>query len=118
MAIWALAKTYGWDKMNYRSPEYKSLTIEGRVAIVTLDTFGALSGLTTYDKDIRNFQVAGNDKRFHRATAVLSGDKVYLFSPNVSEPVAVRYCWDDTSASEIFTRDGNLPISSFRTDNW
>ncbi|MDR3093882.1 MAG: sialate O-acetylesterase [Bacteroidales bacterium] len=118
MALWALAKTYGWEKMHYRSPEYKSLTIEGRVAIVTLDTFGTPSGLTTYDKEIRNFVIAGNDKRFHRATAVLSGDRVYLFSPNVSEPVAVRYCWDDTSASEIFSRDGNLPISSFRTDEW
>ncbi|GHT77814.1 9-O-acetylesterase [Bacteroidia bacterium] len=118
MALWALAKTYGWEKMHYRSPEYKSLTIDGRVAIVTLDTFGAPSGLTTYDKDIRNFVIAGNDKRFHRATAVLSGDKVYLFSPNVQEPVAVRYCWDDTSPSEIFSRDGNLPVSSFRTDEW
>ncbi|GAP73303.1 sialic acid-specific 9-O-acetylesterase [Candidatus Symbiothrix dinenymphae] len=118
MALWALAKTYGWEKMHYRSPEYKSLTIDGRVAIVTLDAFGAPSGLTTYDKDIRNFAIAGNDKRFHRATAVLAGDKVYLFSPNVQEPVAVRYCWDNTSPSEIFSRDGNLPISSFRTDEW
>ncbi|GHT52967.1 9-O-acetylesterase [Bacteroidia bacterium] len=118
MALWALAKTYGWENVHYRSPEYKSLTIDGHMAIVTLDTFGAPNGLTTYDKEIRNFVIAGNDKKFHRATAVLSGDKVHLFSPNVQEPVAVRYCWDNTSASEIFSRYGNLPISSFRTDEW
>ncbi|GHU73406.1 9-O-acetylesterase [Bacteroidia bacterium] len=117
MALWALAKTYGMDKIYYRSPEYKSLTVEGRLAIVSFDLFGANS-LTDFGKDLRNFTIAGKDKRFHVAKAVPSGNKVYLFSPNVSEPVAVRYCWDDTSATELFSIEGNLPVSSFRTDEW
>jgi sialate O-acetylesterase len=117
MALWALAKTYGMEKMYYRSPEYKSLTLEGRVAIVSFDLFGART-LTDYGKDLRGFSIAGNNKRFHSAKAVLSGNKVYLFSPNVPEPVAVRYCWDDTSATELFSVEGSLPVSSFRTDEW
>jgi sialate O-acetylesterase len=118
MALWALAKTYGMEKMHYRSPEVKSTTIEGRVIIIEFDLFGSPSGLTTKGKELRNFKVAGKDKRFHEAKAALLGNKVYVFSPRVAEPVAVRYCFDDISATELFTVEGNLPISSFRTDEW
>jgi sialate O-acetylesterase len=118
MALWALAKTYGLEKIHYRSPEVKSVNFEGRVAIIEFDLFGSSSGLTTKGKDIRNFKVAGKDKRFHSATAALVRNKVYVFSPHVSEPVAVRYCFDNTSATELFTVEGNLPVSSFRTDEW
>ncbi|KAA6339063.1 hypothetical protein EZS27_012984 [termite gut metagenome] len=117
MALWALAKTYGLERMHYRSPEYKSLTLEGRVAIVSFDLFGA-NTLTDNGKELRNFTIAGENKYFHSAKAVLSGNKVYLFSPNVPQPVAVRYCWNDTSATELFSVEGNLPVSSFRTDTW
>jgi sialate O-acetylesterase len=118
MALWALAKTYGMEKIHYRSPEVKSFETEGRVAVITFDLFGSTTGLTTYGKEILKFRVAGSNKRFYDAKAALSGNKVYVFSPNVAQPVAVRYCFDDTSATEIFTVEGNLPLSSFRTDNW
>ncbi|MDR2382291.1 MAG: sialate O-acetylesterase [Prevotellaceae bacterium] len=118
MALWALAKTYGLEKMHYRSPEVKSVDIEGRIAIITFDLFGSSTGLTTKGKELRNFKVAGKNKHFHEGKAVLSGNKVYVFSPHVPEPVAVRYCFDNTSAAELFTVEGNLPVSSFRTDDW
>ena len=117
MALWALAKTYGMEGMHYRSPELKSLEIEGRVAILTFD-LNENPGLTTHGKEILNFRIAGKDKRFFPAKAAYSGNKVFLFSPSVAEPVAVRYCWDDTSAAELFTVEGNLPLASFRTDEW
>lgn len=117
LALWALAKTYGMEKMHYRSPEVKSFETDGRVAIVTFDYTGS-SGLTSHDKEITKFAIAGADKRFFPAKAALANDRVYLFSPYVAQPVAVRYCFDDASATEIFTVEGNLPLSSFRTDDW
>ena len=117
MALWALAKTYGMDKIHYRSPEFKSLEIEGRVAVVTFD-INESPGLTTYGKEILNFRIAGKDRQFYRAKAAYAGNKVYVFSPSVAEPVAVRYCFDNRSATELFTSEGNLPVSSFRTDDW
>lgn len=117
MALWALANTYGMKKMHYRSPEVKSFATEGRVAVITFDYTG-VNGLTSHGKEIQKFMIAGANKRFYPAKAALANDKVYLFSPYVSEPVAVRYCFDDTSATEIFTVEGNLPLSSFRTDDW
>jgi sialate O-acetylesterase len=118
MALWALAKTYGMEKMHYRSPEVKSVDFEGRVAIITFDLFGSNNCLTTNGKEIMNFKIAGKNKRFHETKAALVGNKVFVFSPHVSEPVAVRYCFDNTSATELFTVEGNLPVSSFRTDEW
>lgn len=116
MALWALAKTYGMEKMHYRSPSVNKVDIEGRVAILTFDVNHL--GLTSHGKEISNFTIAGSNKRFHKAKVELVGNKVFLFSPHVSEPVAIRYCFDDTSATELFTVEGNLPVSSFRTDNW
>ncbi|MDR1357078.1 MAG: sialate O-acetylesterase [Tannerellaceae bacterium] len=118
MALWALAKTYGMEKVHHRSPEMKSVEIEGRVAIISFDMFGSSSGLTGKGKELLNFKVAGSDKRFYDAKAALLSDKIYVFSPQVAAPVAVRYCFDDTSATELYTVEGNLPVSSFRTDNW
>ncbi len=117
LALWALAQTYGMEGMHYRSPEVKSLDIEGRVAILTFDVDASL-GLTTYGKEILNFVIAGKDRRFYPAKAAYSGNRVYVFSPAVAQPVAVRYCWDDTSGTELFTVEGNLPVASFRTDDW
>jgi sialate O-acetylesterase len=118
LALWALAETYGMTGMHYRSPEYKSMEVDGRVAIVAFEMFGSTVGLTTHGKELRNFKVAGDNKRFYNAAAVLSGDKVYLFSPSVPRPVAVRYCFDSTSETELFSMEGDLPVSSFRTDAW
>ena len=117
MALWALAKTYGMDKIHYRSPEVQSITMEGRVGVLTMD-IPSNPGLTTYGKEILQFQIAGDDKRFHQAKAAIAGNRIFVFSPNVEKPAAVRYCFNDTEATEIFTVEGNLPLSSFRTDNW
>lgn len=117
LALWALAETYGMEKMHYRSPEVQSVTMEGRVAVITMD-IQANPGLTTYGKEILQFQVAGDDKRFYPAKAALSGNRIFVFSPNVEKPAAVRYCFNDTEPTEIFTVEGNLPLSSFRTDDW
>ncbi|HHU26447.1 MAG TPA: sialate O-acetylesterase [Bacteroidales bacterium] len=117
MALWALAETYGVEGIHYRSPEVESLTIEGRVAIITMD-LPAHPGLTTHGKEIYQFQIAGENKSFYPAKAALVRNQIFVFSPHVKNPVAVRYCFNDTADTEIFTVEGNLPVSSFRTDDW
>ncbi|MDR3250550.1 MAG: sialate O-acetylesterase [Tannerella sp.] len=117
MALWALARTYGWERMQYRSPELKEFRTEGRVAVLVFEHAGS-SGLTSNGGEILNFRVAGKDKRFYPAKAAINGNTVYVFSASVAEPVAVRYCFDDTSATEIFALESELPLSSFRTDEW
>jgi sialate O-acetylesterase len=62
--------------------------------------------------------VAGADKVFHPATAVIKGSTVVVSSTAVSNPVAVRYGWaDDAGTINLYNKDG-FPASPFRTDSW
>jgi sialate O-acetylesterase len=113
---WALVKDYGMN-MPYRSPEYKSLSIEGNKATVTFDTFG--SSLRPFDVvDARGFAICGEDHAWHWAKGKIIGkDKVEVWSDEVATPVAVRYGWADNPVLNMFSNDG-LPVTPFRTDDF
>lgn len=115
LAYLALANTYGKKGFEYSGPVLKEMTIEG--SIVKLSFNHANTGLTTYGKELTNFKVAGENKRFYPATATLTGTGISLVSPMVDKPVAVRYAFDDFVVGELFNTDG-FPASSFRTDDW
>jgi sialate O-acetylesterase len=66
---------------------------------------------------IRGFAVAGADRKWHRAAAKIIGDSVVVKSPEVKQPVAVRYAWADNPDCNLYNRAG-LPASPFRTDDW
>jgi sialate O-acetylesterase len=116
LARLALAKDYG-VKIPYRSPEFKSMTIKGSKATITFDHVSG--GLYAFDTaEVRGFTIAGKDKKFHHAKAVLKGrDTVEVWSDAVKEPVSVRYNWADNPVGNLTTKDP-LPATSFRTDNW
>ena len=67
---------------------------------------------------MRHFAIAGADGKFVWADAVIKGDMVVVSSPQVPEPVAVRYAWSDNPEdANLRNRDGLL-ASPFRTDDW
>jgi len=113
MAHWALATVYGQD-VPYAGPIYESMAIEGnRIRIRFKHT---ADGLTTNDGQApTHFTIAGEDKVFHPATAVIEGNTVLAHSKDVDEPVAVRFAWSDTAIPNLVNSDG-LPASIFRTD--
>ena len=74
-------------------------------------------GLTASAKVIQSFEVAGADRRFRKAVAVVQGDSIVARSPLVPRPVAVRYAWRDCPAAELFNGAG-LPAAPFRSDSW
>ncbi len=115
LALLALAQTYGMKGIACQSPVMKEMKFaEGVVKL----TFGhAPLGLTSYGKELSNFEVAGAGKRFFPAKAFITNAGVTVFSPLVSEPVAVRYAFKDFVTGDLFSTDG-LPVSSFRTDTW
>ncbi|ARK10768.1 sialate O-acetylesterase [Fibrella sp. ES10-3-2-2] len=117
LALNALKFDYGQD-VNYSSPLYEGVKFEGGKAIVSFKHTGG--GLVAKDKYgyLKGFEVAGDDKVFHFATAEIHGNTVILSHPNVSKPVAVRYAWADSpDDANLFSADG-LPANSFRTDTW
>ena len=113
---WALVKDYGMN-LPYRSPEFKSLTIAGNKASITLDTFG--SKLRAFDvAEARGFAICGADQVWHWAQGKVVGtDQVEVWSDEIAVPVAVRYGWADNPVVNLFSDDG-LPVTPFRTDDF
>lgn len=114
-AYLALADTYGMKGFAYQSPAYDSLMVAGNVATIRFKH--APTGLTSFGKPLTQFEIAGADKTFYPAQAVISRGMVQLSSPMVAKPVAVRYAFKDFIVGELFGVDG-YPVSSFRTDDW
>ena len=96
---------------------YKSHTIEGGKVRVQFTHVGQGLAFRHGDK-LQGFALAAADKQFHWADAVIEGDAVVVSSPQVPEPVAVRYAWAGFPAwANFFNKDG-LPALLFRTDTW
>jgi sialate O-acetylesterase len=115
LAYMALAKTYSMKGFGYSSPSYDSLLVTGNVA--TIKFRDVPNGLTSYGKPITNFEIAGSNKVFYPATAVIRNGTIQLTSLSVAAPVAVRYAFKDFIIGELFSTEG-FPVSSFRTDDW
>jgi len=111
-----LVKDYGM-KMVYRSPEFKSMAVEGNKATVTINTFG--SSLRPFGvAEARGFAICGSDHAWHWAKGKIVGkDTVEVWSDDVSTPVAVRYGWADNPVLNLFSNEG-LPVTPFRTDQF
>ena len=115
LALWALANDYGRDAV-FSGPIYKESVFRDGKARLKFDHVG--SGLATRDgKAPSHFEIAGPDKVFHPATAVIDGDELLVSSAKVAEPKAVRYAFTSQATPNLMNRQG-LPASSFRTDSW
>ncbi len=113
LSLWALAKDYG-KKVVYSGPVYKKMKIEKGSIVISFDYTG--NGLSSADgKALNWFSVAGKDKKFVPATAVIRGNEIVVSSPAVPNPVAVRFAWDETAMPNLCNSEG-LPASPFRTD--
>ncbi len=117
LAAIALNKVYD-KKVVFSGPTYKSQEIKENEMILTFDNIG--SGLSKSDKNeiLKGFEIAGADKVFHYAKAIIKNNNIILSSEKVPNPVAVRYGWaDDDTEINLFNKEG-FPASPFRTDNW
>ena len=115
LAYWAMANTYGMKGLPFRSPVYKSHKTDKNV--ITISFSHAENGLSSFGKKLSAFEIAGEDKVFHPATARITAAGVTVQSENVKTPVAVRYAFKDWVEGDLFNNEG-LPASSFRTDSW
>ncbi len=115
LALWALAKTYGVEEIVFSGPVYKSMEIKKNKAVVYFDY--ADGGLMQKGKELKEFYIAGVDKKFYPAKAKIAGETVVVWSKEVKEPVAVRFAFTNSALPNLFNKTG-LPASAFRTDSW
>ncbi|GAC1310024.1 MAG: hypothetical protein NVSMB24_26530 [Mucilaginibacter sp.] len=114
LALIARAKTYG-ENIPYSGPLYKSYIINGNK--IELKFSHTDNGLLAKGDILKGFTIAGADKKFHPANAVIAGNKVIVSSSDVANPVAVRYAWANNPLCNLYN-GANLPASPFRTDDW
>ncbi|XHR30995.1 MAG: sialate O-acetylesterase [Chthoniobacteraceae bacterium] len=120
LALVAEAKTYG-KAIVYSGPVFDQATFEGSSAKITFKP-GTAEGLKTTDgAPIRQFAIAGEDKKFVWAETKIETPEaepiVVLSAPGVEKPVAVRYAWANNPAVNLVNAAG-LPAVPFRTDDW
>ena len=66
--------------------------------------------------ELKGFAIAGADKKWFWAKAVVDGATVVVSSDHVSSPVAVRYGWAQCPPCNLYNKEG-LPASPFATDS-
>lgn len=114
LALLALSHTYGVqglpDFATYKAVEWK-----GDTAVISFDRSREWVYFA-HGPHSDNFEIAGADRRFHPAKAWIERNHVYVCSPEVQHPQAVRYAFHDWAEGDL-CHDG-LPVSSFRTDHW
>ena len=115
LAYWALAKTYGKTGIAFMGPVYKSMKVADGKAVLSFDEIE--NGLTSYNQPLISFEVAGADRVFHPAQAVIAKKTIVVQSEEVKEPVAVRYAFKNAASGNLYNVEG-LPAAPFRTDNW
>ncbi|MEZ6037574.1 MAG: exo-alpha-sialidase [Planctomycetota bacterium] len=115
LARLALAAASGGDVAAAGGPRFVGQLPEGRRVRVR---FAPANGLRSVDgADVRGFELAGEDRVFHAAAAVVDGDEVVLGCRAVERPIAVRYAWADDPDANLVDAD-LLPAAPFRTDDW
>ena len=110
----ALGFVYG-KKIEYYGPVYAAHKIEGAKVRISYTHVGqGLAGQPA--AKLQGFALAGADKKFYWADAVIEGATVVASSASVPQPVFVRYAWANNRRwANLFNKDG-LPAIPFRTD--
>ena len=112
LALWALAKTYGRNETVCSGPWYREMSVEGGRARITFDH--ADRGLASRDgQPLTWFEVRGKDTAFVKADAAIDGSSVLVSSPEVAQPVGVRFAWHETAEPNLVNK-GGLPAAAFR----
>ncbi len=114
LALAALAQVYGGVTGEGSGPLFREMVREAKAIRLSFDhayglrSEGAPSG----------FVIAGADRVFRPAQAVIEGCSVVVSSPEVADPIAVRYGWSDNPVSANLYNAAGLPMLPFRTDSF
>ena len=110
---WDRDRALRWDKLD--KDTWRVVSTGAARVRVSFDH--AAGGLEARHGALKGFAVAGEDRRFRWARAIIEQDSVLVWSQEVPRPVAVRYGWASNPVCNLLNSAG-LPASPFRTDTW
>ncbi|NBY01534.1 MAG: 9-O-acetylesterase, partial [Planctomycetes bacterium] len=109
---------YGEKDLVYSGPEFVKMQIEpsgkDKIRLFFKNIGGGLM-IKPGDKKLTGFIIAGADKKFVWADAIIEGETILVSSPEIAEPKFVRYGWAWNPIVNLFNKEG-LPAITFRTD--
>jgi sialate O-acetylesterase len=114
LAYWALNETYGFRNVVPSGPLYSGVEFKKGAAYVSFDYDEGLRPAKE-GEELLTFEIAGEDRRFYPATAVVEGNRVKVWSKEVKNPTIVRYGWQPYTKANLVNGAG-LPASTFRSD--
>jgi sialate O-acetylesterase len=116
LALAARATVYG-ENIQYASPLFREATHEilptGSNAMRVW--FDHAEGLNSGNASPQGFEIAGPDRQFVAAQAIIEGSTVLVSSPSVPDPRFVRFAWASWSPAPLYNAAG-LPASTFTSD--
>ena len=116
LAHWALAKVYGKSDIAASGPLPSGSRVDGPRVVVSFSN--ADGGLVAQGGGpLKGFAISGTDGKWVWGDAKIEGDSVAVSSPEVKDPVAVRYAWAINPAGCNLANGAGLPATPFRTDN-
>jgi sialate O-acetylesterase len=116
LALAARKIAYG-ENIVSSGPIYESNAIEGnRIRIRFRETGSGLAINKTDEDELTYFAIAGKDKKFVWAKAIIERNTVVVWSDEVAEPMYVRYGWADNPEGANLINVEGLPASPFRTN--
>ena len=112
LALAAQKVAYHENNIVCSGPLYHSCTTEGNRIIITFNNTG--SGLVSHDGEaLQQFAIAGADKKFVWAKAIIKDDKVIAWNDEITKPVYVRYAWaNNPDGANLYNKE-DLPASPF-----
>lgn len=91
---------------------YKSHEYTDGGMLVSFDHAG--DGFDVKGEKIVGFEVAGKNRKYQSAEAEIRGDKIFVRSAEVAEPVYLRYNWTNYGDVTVYSKNG-IPLAPFRT---
>jgi sialate O-acetylesterase len=117
LAWLAIQHTYNRD-ITGTSPVPSGSQVSNDTVYVHFSGVGSGLKASQEGEPLRGFVVAGADRNFVAADAVIINDSTLaIVSDAVAEPVAARYGWSKNPDCNL-VNGADLPASPFRTDNW
>jgi sialate O-acetylesterase len=115
LALAAQHVAYGDKQVVYSGPIYESHVINKNKVIISFTQTG--SGLMIKGGgELRYFSIAGADKKFVWAKAIIENNKIVVWNDKVKKPLVVRYAWaDNPESANLYNKEG-LPASPFTTE--
>lgn len=91
---------------------YKSHEYTDGGMLLSFDHAG--DGFDVKGEKIVGFEIAGKNRKYQSAEAEIRGDKIFVRSAEVAEPVYLRYNWTNYGEVTVYSKNG-IPLAPFRT---